>query len=484
MMQQYNTTYKGVVVQNDDPSQSGRVKVFVPYLHASLLPLTQNQYDENINFGMFGKNVNQQNKNQIDLTEYVETLKSKLPWCNVIMPITGETGNAKFNNATGLATPSDSDSPEAALALSDSELGGGPLDLYGDISNVWGSGAAAGGVVATPNPGGYNLDKGYGAGKGNFAVPSVNSQVWVNFMNGDPQFPVIVGAAPSTLDFQQNIDPSGYPGTYENKGSAKTQSTSDELIYRNMSVSNSGSSKTVVSNTTNNRFESKIHVSGSSETVTNDGSKNVLIAGDKNNVTVGNVFEDHKNSSNIHVEGPRTIISRGDNRKVVGSGNISAAQSEKMELSKISKYKALFETKRSAGNTLFSSTEQSKSGTPSKCPQCSSDVKRPSLIGEGIGEQLNNISPTLLDSIGKFTDPIADLLTSLTSMASKTLSGYGISLEQFPQTSDCSICNGKGESPSSQGGKFEKEEKKEQIGDMYVAAAPTLAKYSQSIRGQ
>ena len=75
MMQQYNTTYKGVVVQNDDPSQSGRVKVFVPYLHASLLPLTQNQYDENINFGMFGKNVNQQNKNQIDLTLYSEKYK-------------------------------------------------------------------------------------------------------------------------------------------------------------------------------------------------------------------------------------------------------------------------------------------------------------------------------------------------------------------------------------------------------------------------
>lgn len=479
-MQEYNTIYKGVVVQNDDPSQSGRVKVFVPYLHASLLPLTQNQYDENINFGMFGKNVNQQNKNQVDLTEYIEILKSRLPWCHVIMPITGETGNAKFNNATGLATPSDSDSPTASLALSDSELGGGPLDLYGDINNIWGSGAAAGGIVATSNPGGFNLDKGYGAGKGNFAVPSVNSQVWVTFMNGDPQFPVVIGAAPSTLDFQQNIDPSGYPGTYENRGSGKTQSTSDELIYRNMSVSNSGSSKTVVSNTTNNRFESKIHVSGSSETVTNDGSKNVLITGDKNNVTVGNVFEDHKNSSNIHVEGPRTVISRGDSRKVVGSGNISAAQSEKLELAKISKYKALFENKRSSGNTLFSSTEQSKSGTPAKCRQCSSNLERPSLIGEGIGEQLNKISPTLLDSIGNFTSPLESIL----GLISSTLSGYGMSFEQYPKTSDCAVCGGKGESPSSQGGNFEKEEKKEQIGDMYVAAAPALAKYSQAIRGQ
>lgn len=481
MIGEYNTIYKGLVIQNDDPSQSGRVKVFVPFLNAGLLPLTQNQFDENINFGLLGKNVNKQNKGQVDLTEYVEILKSKLPWCHVIMPITGETGNAKYNSATGLSTPSDSDSPASSLALTDTELGGGPAELLGDVTSVWGSGAAAGGIVASPNPGGFNLDKGYNSAKGNFAIPSVNSQVWVTFMNGDPQFPIVIGSAPSTLDFQQNVTPTGYPGSYENKGSTKSASTSDELIYRNMSVSNSGSSKTIVCNTSNNRFESKIHVSGSSETTTNDGSRNVLIAGDKSNVTMGNVFEDHKNSSNIHVDGPRTIITRGGSRKVVGSGNASAAQGERLELAKISKYKSLFETKRCKGDTLFSSTQQQKSGNNAKCPQCSSGLERPSLIGEGISEQIEKISPTLLDSIGQFTDPITDIISSLQGLASSVLSGYGVNLEQFPKTENCEVCKGKGESPSSQGGTFEKEEKKEQIGEMYVKAAPALAKYSQAL---
>ena len=158
----YTSIYKGVVIQNDDPSQSGRVKVFVPLIHTSLLPFSEKEYSKNINFGVFGKNINKQNKGQVDLTDSMETLKQKLPWASVLQPIVGETGNAKFNSSSTLSTPSDSNDYEASIALnSDSELGGGAGELYseGNVSSVWASGAAAGGTVSSPSAGAFNYNK-------------------------------------------------------------------------------------------------------------------------------------------------------------------------------------------------------------------------------------------------------------------------------------------------------------------------------------
>jgi len=471
---QYNTIYKGIVIQNDDPLQSGRVKVFVPFIHTGLLPLPEQKYDENVNFGLFGKNVNKQNKNQIDLTEYIEILKSKLPWCQVIMPITGQTGNSKYNNATGLTSPSDSDSSNYTLALSDTELGGGPAEINEGLTSIWGSGAAAGGIMASSNPGGFNTDAGYNKAAGNFTVPTVNTQVWVTFMNGDAQFPVVIGHAPATLDFQQNLTPSGYPGSYENRGDVKSKSNSDEIIFRHQQVSNSGACKTIVNNNTNNRFESKVHVSGSSETTTNDGSKNSFITGDKSNITQGNVFEDHKTSFNSHVDGPRTVIARGGSRRVVGSNNVAAAQGEKMELSKISKMKALFENKRAEPDTLFSSTEQSYVDAPTECPACSKNKTQPTYKGESGLEQIKKLIPVdlnVLKSLIPFEIPAFNL---------KNLSVENV---QYPQVNECVVCKApnKGKSPSSQDGNFPKDDRKEKIGPMYVEAAPKLASYGQAL---
>jgi hypothetical protein len=215
-MEKYLSIYKGTIIQNNDPIQGGRVKVFVPIVHATLLPLTKDQYQENVNFGVFGTNVNKQNTGQVDLTQYLKILKQKLPWCPVIMPITGETGNMKYNSSTKTGTPSDSPSRLASLGSETGEIGGGPDDYLKDYTSRWGSSGEIGGSMSNPGTGNFNINKNANMAKGNFAIPSVNSLVWVTFINGDPQFPIVMGAAPAVLDFQQNISPSGYPGTYEN----------------------------------------------------------------------------------------------------------------------------------------------------------------------------------------------------------------------------------------------------------------------------
>lgn len=212
----YFSIYKGLVVQDNDPLQSGRVKVYIPYLHIGLLPLEQEKFDQNVNFGSLGKNMNEPNRNNIDYTQYIESIKNKLPWCPVLMPITGETGNAKYNSDTKLSSPSDSNSYPSTLVAGNAELGGGPGEIYENTTSIWANGAAAGGFQSNPNAGAFGYNKKYNAAKGNFAIPSVNTQVWIMFNDGNPEAPLVVGVAPSTLDWQQISDQTTYPGEFSN----------------------------------------------------------------------------------------------------------------------------------------------------------------------------------------------------------------------------------------------------------------------------
>lgn len=212
----YMSIYKGMVVQDNDPMQGGRVKVFIPYLHAGSINFDPSKYDQNVNFGALGTNLNNQNKNNIDLTQYIDIIRDKLPWCPVIMPITGETGNAKFNSKTKISSPSDSNSYASTLVADDTELGGGPGEIYKNTTSIWANGAAAGGFQSNPNAGAFAYNKKYNVAKGNFAIPSVNTQVWVMLCDGNPEAPVVVGVAPTTLDWQQNTDNVTYPNQYSN----------------------------------------------------------------------------------------------------------------------------------------------------------------------------------------------------------------------------------------------------------------------------
>jgi hypothetical protein len=471
--QKYNSIYKGVIIQNDDPSQSGRVKVFVPLIHTSLLTFSDKEYNKNINFGVFGKNINKQNKDQVDLTEFMEVLKQKLPWANVLQPIVGETGNAKFNSASTLSTPSDSNDYESSIAInSESELGGGAGELYGDgnVSSIWASSAAAGGNVSSPSATSFNYNKKHNSSKGTFAVPSVNTQVWVIFLEGNPQVPLIVGAAPSTNDWQQNVYPSAYPGSYENKSKSKAPSTADETIYRNATVNNSGAMTSVTNNSTGNQSKHEIHISGTSNSFASDGSTSSFVTADSNKMVMGSNFSEIKGSNNQYTEGENTSIVRGDRIKRVGSLNVAAAQGEKATLKNIDQYKALFETKRTAGGGVFNSLQQSKSGQGTTCPACSSGKQRPTISGKALGEQLDSIIDiNLSDLIPGFEIP------------SFPIEGLNISNTAYPPPEECKVCKGTGISPSSMGGQFPPEEKKQEIGKMYVDSAPALASFEQSI---
>jgi len=79
-MEQLHGFYRGIVAQNNDPDRLGRVKVFVPHLHMSLLDLEESDYDGEFFFAEFGTNYQSKGKKMIDMTKYIEKIKLKLPY--------------------------------------------------------------------------------------------------------------------------------------------------------------------------------------------------------------------------------------------------------------------------------------------------------------------------------------------------------------------------------------------------------------------
>ena len=76
----YFGNYLGIVVQNNDPSKQGRVKIFIPHLGPSVYEKwTQPSIDndnkpEDKHFKFIGKNIDS------DLTDIIDDLKLLLPW--------------------------------------------------------------------------------------------------------------------------------------------------------------------------------------------------------------------------------------------------------------------------------------------------------------------------------------------------------------------------------------------------------------------
>ena len=115
-MKQFLGNYVGIVIQNDDPQRSGKVKVFVPHVTASVY---KNWIERRTNkkFKFMGANIDNAvvqslsgaPLNQTDnLSTIVEELKLVLPWAHCAAPLTSENGSGRYNNYHNFANISDS----------------------------------------------------------------------------------------------------------------------------------------------------------------------------------------------------------------------------------------------------------------------------------------------------------------------------------------------------------------------------------------
>ena len=372
----YKSIYKGIVIQNDDPLQSGRVKVFIPDIHFSLLEVEQDEISKDLNFGFFGKNINESSTpQQIDLTNYIEELKQKLPWALVMQPIVGETGYPKYNSSTRDSSVSDNNDPDSTGLENSTTQKEGPQSLYKGDKNIWGDPAYSGGERVDGNSGTYDVDKPYNLPKGVFTVPSVNTQVWVEFIDGNPFSPIVIGSAPSTSEWQAYANPSTYPGTYENTSDLSLRNQNGEIddkIIRHESIENSTAYTVKTNNTKGKTTRSEIHHSGTSKFTDEVGNESEYKTGDIRKTVGGSDYEDFRQTRNKHVRGNETSIVKGNSRVVIGSSNVEAAREQKRLLNNIHQYKSLFETQRTNAESPFNSPLQTKGGENKSCPACSS----------------------------------------------------------------------------------------------------------------
>jgi hypothetical protein len=93
----YNGLYRGIVIQNNDPQQSGRVKVYVPGINLNQTKNWNQAKEEDKFFKVMGANTGSSLSPQI-----LDSQKERLLWAEVMLPMMGMSSPGFYN------APSDS----------------------------------------------------------------------------------------------------------------------------------------------------------------------------------------------------------------------------------------------------------------------------------------------------------------------------------------------------------------------------------------
>ena len=461
-MEELHGFYRGIVAQNNDPERLGRVKVFVPHLHMALLDIEESDYDGEFFFAEFGTNYQSKGKKMIDMTKYIEKIKLKLPWAEISLPITGG-GYSSFNSPSNRASTSDAPNYLNQQAEEDGSTGAPagaelkmnpPSDRFASSSD-------------NPNPLGasYQTQSYYNAPKGMFGIPQVNSKVWLFFLNGNPNTPIVFGYSPSADSYNQIFDDTNYPNGYENNDPTNEENP-ENLKRRQLTALNYKGGSISFNGTDNEESLSMSHDSGS-YTEMNHSGKKTLVMGLNNKLVKGPEYTTIEDSYNLSCREDSTVEIAGDMKIQIGSANYAAAQKWKDSASSIHAVKSLPETQNADNESFFSSPLAKKGGKNSPCPACSQGKKFKTLLG-GNGDDKNK---SKIDS-GQTTFKDTLLKSFLKFLGIKTeLKIEDAKDDQYPKTSNCPVCKGSGTSPSTMGGKFPAEKRKDEIGNLYLNSA-------------
>jgi hypothetical protein len=92
---EYKNIYRGIVIQNNDPTSSGRVKVYVPGLNLNQSKDWNQKKEEDKIFKVMGGNTNSSLSPQI-----LENQKQKLLWAEPMLPVVGMGSPGYYNAPT------------------------------------------------------------------------------------------------------------------------------------------------------------------------------------------------------------------------------------------------------------------------------------------------------------------------------------------------------------------------------------------------
>jgi len=146
--------YAGIVVQNNDPDQCGRIKVYVPGINGSVFDGWTGDATDKAFTHIDG-----------DIISIIEQLRQDLPWA--------DCASGMFSGNTDHLSVGDS--PQDIIRPSDEHVKTPPVDAYDKTSFT---------------PGDYQ-----GTSSGTFTMPNIGAHVYVFFKSGNVMFPVYFASA-------------------------------------------------------------------------------------------------------------------------------------------------------------------------------------------------------------------------------------------------------------------------------------------------
>ena len=158
----------------------------------------------------------------------------------------------------------------------------------------------------------------------------------------------------------------------------------------------------------------------------------------------------------------------GDIKIQVGNADYAAAQKWKDAAANIHAVKSLPETQNSGSDSFFSSPLAKKSGKNPPCPACSQGRSLNTLTG-GNGDKDNKAA--IDGGQMSFKDSAIKGAMDLFGGAKTKLGIKDAVKEQYPKKENCKVCNGAGTSPSTMGGSYPKDPRKDEIGKLYLNSA-------------
>ena len=506
----YYGNYLGIVVQNNDPSKEGRVKIFIPHLAPSVYEKwTKPDTDEGTittkdkHFKFIGKNINS------DLTDIIDDLKHLLPWASCAAPLAGGGASGRYNAKDKTGSISDSarlnttvnDNPiQSKYELNADQIGEKPARMFEpaalrvtdafsdttqyDNGTLSFSLSGTGGQPNRINPLSYNYTPNSYSNnaKGSFSVPNVGAHVWVFFEGGDSNSPIYWASSFGADDWHgiyessQNLHGVDYPGTYENKSEGDGQKYNHNVeTYRNKYVISQKGGVLEFVNTDNREVLKLTHFSGSFKEFNNKSTIELATANDQK-LVLADQYLTVRGTKNEHIDYDFDQLIRGDYYRKVGTFNKDRFVDWQTIVEKFADVKQLFEIKRADAAAINAnvpelfrktsvtqemigdggtSTNTKVGDSLAKCPLCSADDRDKIMNVSQTG--VTTLSTPTVTSPGSVT--WASYVTPSAEPTGFTLGVPTSNPVDFLGSGACPVCGGSGVSPSSQDGKWKAEDK-------------------------
>lgn len=485
MKSNYTGIYVGIVVQNNDTENRGRVKVFVPHVNAGVYEKWYN-VKKNKSFRFVGKNINS------DLSDIITDLKNILPWATQASPLGGQSSTGRYNAYNDAGSVSDTNTLNNFAApsgyqptqhsLNDTGIGEKPARKY-EMDHMRLNDAFAdsklGGPDGAKRPNKYSYDyrpSSYSnCAKGVFGIPNVGAHVWCFFEDGDPQNPVYFAAAFGQQDWQgvfgnSTHDSPDYPGSYENVtyGDAESQNINVET-YRNKFLINQKGGTLEFVNTDNREILKMTHYSGSFKEFNNHTTTELAAKNDQK-LVLQDQYLTVQGYGGVYYGRDLDYIVQGDHFLRVGKQSDSLHRAWREKARELHHIKQLFETQRADKSAdsanlpgAFVSPYQDLVGSNiAKCPVCNTSSTRADTYYD-LNEVFTSCSINETKSTGETSDNHAKITAPYIEATARIGEQYvnaGKTVFAHPDDGKCPSCGGTGYIQGSMDGTYDLEPRK------------------------